>query len=57
MFGDFNSASDAVDLQPPAEPAADQVIVNHDLFQRQAGSLRRRLGSCEQGWNWPNCMK
>ena len=43
---DFNSASDAVDLQPPAEPAPDQVIVDQDFFQRQTGSLRRRrLGS------------
>ncbi len=46
VFGDFDSASDAVDLQPPAEPAADQVIVDHDFFQRQTDSLRRRrLGS------------
>ena len=46
VLGDLNCASDAVDFEPPAEPAADQVIVDHDLFQRQTGSLRRRrLGS------------
>jgi hypothetical protein len=46
VFGDLNRASDAVDLEPPAESAADQVIVDRDFFQRQTGSLRRRrLGS------------
>jgi len=35
-----------VDVQAPAKTAADQMIVNHDLVQRQAGGLRRRgLGS------------
>ena len=42
VLRDFNSASDAVYLQPSAESAADQVVVDHDPFQRQAGSLRRR---------------
>ena len=37
---------DAVGLQPPAEAAADQMIVHHDLVQRQARGLRgRRLGA------------
>ena len=46
MLRDLDRASDVIDLQPPAESAADQVIVDHNFFQRQAGSLgRRRLGS------------
>ena len=36
-----DGADDAVGLQPPAEAAADQMIVDHDLLQRQAGGLRR----------------
>ena len=43
---DLNRASDAIDLEPAAEAAADQMIVDHDLVQRQAGGLRgRRLGA------------
>ena len=46
LFGDLNSASDAVDLQATAEAAADQMIVHHDLVQRQASHLGRgRLSS------------
>jgi hypothetical protein len=42
MLGDLDGASDPVDLQPPAEAAADQVTVHHDLGERQTGALRRR---------------
>ena len=42
LLRDLDGASDAVDLQPPAKAAADQMIVDHDLVQRQAGGLRRR---------------
>ena len=36
------------DLQPPAKAAADQMIVDHDLVQRQTGGLRRRcLCACD----------
>ena len=43
---DLDGANDAVDLQPPAKAAADQMIVDHDLVQRQAcGLRRRRLGA------------
>src|SRR5438876_11272917 len=42
LFGDLDGAGDAVDLQPPAESAADQVIVDHHLVQGQLGGLRRR---------------
>ena len=39
---DLDGASDAVDLEPAAEAAADQMIVHDDLLQRQAGGLRGR---------------
>src|ERR1700682_1161708 len=39
LHGDLNSAGDAVDLEPATEAAADQVIVNHDLVQRQSGGF------------------
>ena len=42
MLGDLDRADDAVGLQPPAEAAADQMIVDHDLVQRQARGLRGR---------------
>src|ERR1700719_2015548 len=46
MLRDVDGADDAVDLEPPAKAAADQMIVDHDLVQRQAGGLRcRGLGS------------
>ena len=45
VLGDLDGAGDAVHLQPPAEAAADQVIVDDDLVERQAGGLGRgRLG-------------
>ena len=36
-------------LQPPAEAAADQMIVDDDLVQRQAGGLRRRRLGARDG--------
>ena len=42
VLRDLDRASDAIDLQPAAKAAADQMIVDHDLVQRQAGGLRRR---------------
>src|SRR6202171_1078113 len=48
LHGDLNRAGDAVDLEPATEAAADQVIVNHDLVQRQSrGFCRSGLGSRE----------
>ena len=48
VLGDLDRADDAIDLQPPAEATADQMVVDHNLVQRQAGGLRcRRLGSRE----------
>ena len=49
MLGDLDGASDAIDLQPPAKAAADQMIVDHDLVQRQAGGLRRRRLGARDG--------
>ena len=49
MLGDLDGASDAVDLEPPAEAAADQMIVDDDLVQRQAGGLRRRRLGAREG--------
>src|SRR5713101_8115771 len=44
VLGDLDGATDAIDLQPPAESAAEQMIVDDDLLQRDARSLcRRRL--------------
>ena len=42
MLRDLDGANDAIDLEPPAKAAADQMIVDHDLVQRQACRLRRR---------------
>ena len=41
LLGDLDRAHDAVDLEPPPEAAAEQMIVHHDLLQRQPGGLRR----------------
>ena len=48
----WTARTDAVGLQPPAEAAADQMIVDDDLLERQAGGLcghrldaRDRLGA------------
>ena len=49
MLRDLDGASDAVGLEPPAEPAADQMVVDHDLVQRQAGGLRRRRLGARDG--------
>ena len=44
--GDLRRPLDAVDFEPAAEAAADQVLVQHDFLERQAGHLgRRRLGA------------
>ena len=43
LHGDLNRAGDAVDLEPAAKPAADQMIVDHDLVQGQARGFCRRL--------------
>ena len=40
MLGDLDGADRAVGLQPPAEAAADQMIVDDDLLRRQACGLR-----------------
>src|SRR5258708_36767873 len=42
VFSDLDSADDAIDLQPAAKAAADQVVVDPDLVQRQASGLCRR---------------
>src|SRR5258708_9584672 len=48
VFGDLDRANDTIDLQPSAKSTADQMIVDYDLVQRQAGGLcPRRPGSCE----------
>src|ERR1700681_829399 len=39
LHGDLHSAGDAVNLEPATEAAADQVIVNDDLVQRQSGGF------------------
>ena len=40
LLGDLDGADRAVGLEPPAEAAADQMIVDDDLLGRQAGGLR-----------------
>ena len=40
VLRDLHRANDAVLFQPPAESAADQMIVDHDLLERQARDLR-----------------
>ena len=42
LLGDLDGANDAVDVEPPAESAADEVVVYDDLVQRHSGDLRRR---------------
>src|SRR3954467_12862681 len=42
LLRDLNAARDAVDVQPPSEPAADEMIVDHDLVQGQSCRLRGR---------------
>ena len=39
LLGDRYGLSDAVNVQPPAEAAPDQMIVHLDLIGRQARSL------------------
>jgi hypothetical protein len=46
MLRDLDGADDPIDLEPPAKPATDQVVVDRDLVHWQTGSLRRcRLDS------------
>ena len=46
MLGDLDGAGDVIGLQPPAEPSAEQMVVDHDLVQRQVRGLgHRRLGA------------
>src|SRR6202790_5133433 len=48
LFGDLDRANDAIDLKTASETPADQMIMDHDLVQRQARGLRRcRLGPPE----------
>jgi hypothetical protein len=39
VFGDLDRAGGTVGLEPAAKPAADQMIVDHDLVHRQAGGF------------------
>src|SRR6201988_4387453 len=49
MLRDPDRAFDTIALQPPAEAAADQMIVERDLLQREARDLRRRrLAACNR---------
>ena len=40
MHGDLNRARDAVNFKPTTKAATDQVVVDHDLIQRQSGGFR-----------------
>ena len=40
LLGDLHRLRDEVHLEPAAEAAAEEVVVHHDLLQRQAGDLR-----------------
>ena len=42
LAGDLHRLGDAVDIEPAAEAAAEQVIVDLHLLRRQAGDLRGR---------------
>src|SRR5260221_12744868 len=39
LLRDLDGAGDTIGLQPPTEATADQMVVDHDLVQRQAGCL------------------
>ena len=41
LFGDANGGDHHVGLEPAAEAAAEQVIVDDDLVDREPGGLRR----------------
>ena len=46
MHGDLNSASDAINFEPATKTAAEQVVMHHDLVQRETcGFCRRGLRS------------
>src|ERR1700730_5324031 len=50
VLGDLDSANHTIDFQPPAKPTADQMVVDHDLVQRQPGGLRRRRLGSRDDW-------
>jgi len=41
LLGDLHRAGDAIDFQPPPKTAANQMIVDDDLVERQAGDIGR----------------
>jgi len=46
MHGDLNSPSDAINFEPATKTAAEQVVMHHDLVQRETcGFCRRGLRS------------
>ena len=49
MLRDLDGARDTIDLQPPAESTADQMIVDDHLVQGQASGLRRRRLGARDG--------
>ena len=51
LLRDLHGLGDAVHLEPAAEAAAEQMVVDHDLLRRQAGHLaRRRPGRGSATW-------
>ena len=52
LLGDLDRLGDAVDLEPAAEAAAEQVIVDHDLVQPAVPWLLRPWLALAQ---WPAC--
>ncbi len=49
MLRDLDGANDAIGLEPPSEAAADEMIVDDDLVQRQARDFRRRRLDARDG--------
>src|SRR5208337_5557148 len=48
MHGDLDSAGDAINFEPTTKTAADQMIVDHDLVQRESRRFGRSgLGSSD----------
>src|SRR6476646_8778274 len=46
LFGNLNGSDDAIDIKSSSEPAADEMIVDHHLVERQTEGLRgSRLGT------------
>ena len=46
LLRDAHRLGDVVDLEPPAEAAADQMIVDDDLLERKARHLAQRSPAC-----------